>query len=130
MKTSLTALRFVLLFAASALSSHAQLLWTVGLNDNNQPCTAANPCHGGGPTTTFVQENAVINPLPGSPASPPLDRQADNDYYFAGSYTTTIPSVVSLYGDYTPVGLVSTNEEVAERAFADADDDLRYHFNL
>ena len=38
------------------------------------------------------------------------------------------PAIV-LLGTY-PVGLVSANEEAAERAFAGADNDLRYHFNL
>jgi hypothetical protein len=97
----------------------------VGLDDNSHPVG-----DGGGPNATFVQENGVINPLPGVPNSPEVDRQADNDYYFAGDFTTTIPSVVASYGAYTPVGLVSANEEAAERAFAAADNDLRYHFNL
>ena len=99
--------------------------WAVGLDDNDHPAG-----DGGGPNTTFVQENGSINPLPGSPNSLEVPRGADNDYYFAGNYTTTIPSVVAQYGAYTPVGLVSTNEEAAERAFAADDNDLRYHFNL
>jgi hypothetical protein len=105
-------------------------LWTVGLKDNGQPCTAANPCDGGGANATFVQENGSINALPGVPDSPEADRQADNDYYFAGVYTTAIPSVTNIYGDYAPIGVVAANEEAAERAFAGDDNDLRYHFNL
>jgi hypothetical protein len=77
-----------------------------------------------------MQENGGINPLPGSPSNPETDQQSDNDYYFSGEYNTTIPSVVALYGDYVPVGVVLANEEGAERAFAAADNDLRYHFNL
>ena len=77
-----------------------------------------------------MQENGVNNPLPGSPTSPEIDQQADNDYYFAGLYTNVIASSIAFYGGYTPVGLVSANEEAAERAFAGADNDLRYHFNL
>ena len=130
MKIVLAALCSVLLLGASALTSHAQLLWSVGLPDNAWPCTAANPCHGGGPNANFVQENGAINPLPGNPASPAINQRADNDYYFAGEYTTTLPGVVGLYGDYTPVGVVLVNEESAERAFAGDDNDLRYHFNL
>lgn len=99
--------------------------WSVGQDDNDWPRG-----NGGGPNTSFVQENGGINPLPGNPNSPETDQQADNDYYFAGEYTTTIPSVTALYGDYTPAGLVIANEEAAERAFAGADNDLRYHFNL
>ena len=104
--------------------------WTVGLDDDGWPFTAANPGSGGGPNTTFVQENGAINALPGNPANPEADQQSDNDYYFAGSYTTAIDSVIASYGDYTPVGVVLANEEGAERAFAAADNDLRYHFNL
>ncbi len=55
---------------------------------------------------------------------------ADNDYYFAGVYTTVIPGVTNFYGDYTPVDVVAADEEAAERAFAGGDLDLRYHFNL
>ncbi len=105
-------------------------LWTVGLKDNAQPCTAANPCDGGGANATFVQESGSINPLPGVPDSPEVDQQADNDYYFAGVYTTVIPGVTNFYGDYTPVDVVAANEEAVERAFAGGDNDLRFHFNL
>src|SRR5213592_1648746 len=89
-------------------------LLTVGLDDNGWPVG-----DGGGANATFVQENGSINPLPGVPDSPEVDQQADNDYYFAGVYTNVIPSVTIRpeYGDYTPVGVVSTNEEAAERAF-------------
>src|SRR5262249_47023149 len=95
--------------------------WSVGKDDDGWPVG-----DGGGTNTTFVQENGVVNPLPGSPTSPEIDQQADNDYSFAGSYTTVIPG----NGAYTPVGLVPVNEEAAERAFAGADTELRYHFNL
>ncbi|MFO1497683.1 MAG: hypothetical protein U1G07_04700 [Verrucomicrobiota bacterium] len=99
----------------------AVLPWAVGSNDNGWPTG-----NGGGPNTSFVQENGVANPLPGVPNSPEVDQQADNDYYFAGVYT----SVIAGNGNYTPVGEVPVNEEAAERAFAGADNELRYHFNL
>lgn len=95
--------------------------WSVGRNDNAWPAG-----DGGGRSTTFVQENGTINPLPGSPNSPETNQQADNDYYFAGIYSAVIPA----NGNYLPVGDVPRNEEAAERAFAAADNDLRYHFNL
>jgi len=57
-------------------------------------------------------------------------QQADNDYYFAGVYSNVIPANEVNYGSYVPVGIVPRNEEAAERAFAAADNDLRYHFNL
>jgi hypothetical protein len=68
----------------------------------------------GEPTPISCRENGTINPLPGNPNSPAVNQQADNDYYFAGLYSATIASVVSRYGtNYTPVGLVSTNENAA-----------------
>jgi hypothetical protein len=114
-----------LLFLSATLSSHAQVLWTVGLDDNGWPFTAANPGDGGGPNATFVQE-AGVNDLPGNPASPETDQQADDDYYFEGIYNNVIPS----NGDYFPVGLVIANEEAQERAFAGSDLTMRFHFNL
>ncbi len=99
--------------------------WTVGRDDDAWPVG-----NGGGPNTTFVQETGGINPLPGRPNNPEVNQQGDNDYYFAGEYTNIIDSVVAAYGAYTPVGIVLANEEGAERAFAAADNDLRYHFNL
>ena len=119
----------LLLALAAPLTSQAQLLWTVGLNDNGWPFNAANPGNGGGPNTTFVQE-AGVNPPPGNPASPEADTQADDDYYFAGDYSVLPDSVTAFYGAYTPVGILAVNEEAAERAFAGSDNDERYHFNL
>ncbi len=99
----------------------AVIPWSVGMNDNGWPTG-----NGGGRNASFVQENGTTNPLPGDPNSPETNQQADNDYYFAGVYTTVIPG----NGSYEPVGPVQVNEEAAERAFAGADNDLRYHFNL
>lgn len=115
------AVLFCLVFLGTSLSSKAQLLWTVGLDDNGWPVGFL-----GGPDASFVQENGSINPLPGSPFSLSEARGADNDYYFAGEYTKVIPG----NGEYDPVGLVDFDEEAAERAFAAGDLDLRYHFNL
>ena len=124
-RSKILTLLAVVSVAGLTIPSQAQLIWQVGKADGGWPAG-----DGGGTNTTFVQENGNTNPLPGSPASPEIDQQADNDYYFAGSYATAIASVVASYGPYTPVGLVTTNEEAAERAFAGGDIDLRYHFNL
>ena len=97
-----------------------ELPWSVGRDDNGWPAG-----DGGGPSTTFVQESGT-NELPGNPASPEVAQQADDDYYWAGVYST----VIAGNGDYEPVGLVEVNEESAERAWAGTDNDLRYHFNL
>ena len=106
--------------ACLGTTAKAQLLWTVGQDDNGWPAG-----DGGGANATFVQE-AGTNPLPGNPANPEVDQQGDDDYYFAGVFT----SVIAGNGDYVPVGVVAANEESAERAFAGTDNDLRYHFNL
>ena len=112
---------FCLLFLGTSTYSKAELLWTVGLDDNGWPAGFF-----GGEEASFVQENGTINELPGSPFSFSEPMGADNDYYFAGEYTSVIPG----NGDYEPVGLVDFDEEAAERAFAASDLDLRYHFNL
>ena len=120
MKLTLT----LLLLAATPLTGRAQLLWTAGVDDNDWPLGT-----GGGPNASFVQEGGV-NPLPGSPFSTSVAGGADDDYYFAGDYTIPIDSVVSFFGDYTPIGLVELDEEAVERAFAGSDNDKRFHFNL
>ena len=120
-KRLLRAMLICLLFLGTSTYSKAELLWTVGLDDNGWPAGFF-----GGPEASFVQENGTINDLPGSPFSFSEPRGADNDYYFAGEYTNVIPG----NGDYEPVGLVDFDEEAAERAFAAGDLDLRYHFNL
>src|SRR5688500_16351355 len=101
-------------------SIKAQIIWEVGMDDNGWPAG-----DGGGLNATFVQE-AGTNPPPGNPANEEINQQADDDYYFEGVYTELIPT----NGDYEPVGIVSLNEEAAERAFAGTDNDLRYHVNL
>jgi len=110
----------------SGISLRAQVVWQAGKDDGGWPLTGT----AGGPDANFVQENGTTTPLPGSPNSTPVPQGADNDYYFAGTYSQTIPSVVARYGSYTPIGVVAANENSAERAFAGGDLDLRYHFNL
>jgi hypothetical protein len=115
----------IFVLAATTMAAQGALVWQVGMPNDSWPVG-----DGGGPNATFVQEQGVINALPGSPTSPETNLLADNDYYFAGTYTSTIPSVVSMYGAYSPAGIVGANEEAAERAHAGGDLDLRYHFNL
>ena len=95
--------------------------WAVGRDDDGWPTGSA-----AAPNTTFVQENGSINDLPGNPNNREINQQGDNDYYFAGVYN----KVIAANGAYEPVGIVVHNEESAERAFAAADNELRYHFNL
>ena len=114
-------LSLLLALAASTVASQAALVWTVGVNDNAWPLGGV----GGGPNTNFWQETGT-NALPGNPNSPQAHAQSDDDYYFAGTYTT----VIAGNGAYSPVGVVAANEGGAERAWAGTDNDLRYHFNL
>ena len=117
----------LLLVSAIVTTSKGATVWQVGMNDNDWPLGLT----GGGPNTAFLQENGAINAIPGSPITTAIAPQgADNDYYFAGVYTTALPGSTAFYGAYTPVGVVNANEAGAERAFAAADNDLRYHFNL
>ena len=126
-KTPAVLAPLTLLFAAGiSLASHAQIVWQVGADDESWTGTGT----GGGPNTIFVQEAGGINALPGNPNNPAVDQQGDNDYYFAGAYTNTLPNIVTEYGDYAPVGDVPANETSAERAFAGSDNDWRVHFNL
>ena len=106
---------------SSDLVAQAQLIWTVGIDDNAWPVGFA-----GGAEASFVQEGGGVNALPGSPFSISEALGADNDYYFAGQYFTVIPA----NGEYDPVGAVDVDEEAAERAFTDTDLEQRYHFNL
>ena len=113
-------------FAATSLAASGALVWLVGMDDGGWPLTGTT----GGPATNFVQENGVINAIPGSPNSTPVPQGADNDYYFAGTYSVALPGSTSFYGAYAPVGTVAANENSAERAHAAGDNDLRFHFNL
>ncbi|MGK0188066.1 MAG: hypothetical protein ACI9R3_003858 [Verrucomicrobiales bacterium] len=101
-------------------TSQAALVWTVGLPADGWPQDGT----GGGANAVFVQE-AAVNDLPGAPDNPVVNQQGDDDYYFAGVYSTVMDG-----GSYTPIGTVAVNEAGAERAFAGIDNSLRYHFNL
>src|SRR5689334_13745559 len=56
------ALCLLLLFSGALTSSNGAIVWMCGLDDNGWPVG-----DGGGPNTSFLQENATTNPLPGSP---------------------------------------------------------------
>ncbi len=116
-----TILSILLLTLVTASANAVDLVWTVGLPGDGWPQDLGI---GGGPETVFVQE-AGSNDLPGDPESPAADQQSDDDYYFAGDYSTVLDG-----GSYDPVGLVEENEIGAERALTSGDTSLRYHFNL
>ncbi len=123
--------------AVSALAigqSSGAIQWQVGIDNNAQfHVPGPNAGTGGGLQANFIQElaDAIGNaPLPGVPnnAGGPASgagRSVDDDYYFAGVYSTVLDG-----SGYTPVGAVGANEENVERAFTGADPELRFHFNL
>jgi hypothetical protein len=102
----------------SAAPAHAawSTQWQLGAPGRGFPLDGV----GGGPDVDFVQESGSFNPPPGDPDSPPIHQQADDDYYFAGTYPNPVIGV----------GVVLEDEKAMERAFAGIDDDLRIHFNL
>lgn len=114
-------LKSLLFLPFLAVSAQGALVWTVGLPGDGWPQDLGT---GGGAETVFVQE-AGVNDLPGAQDSPVVNQQSDDDYYFAGVYSTVLDG-----GAYSPVGTVAANEVGAERAFAGTDNSLRYHFNL
>jgi hypothetical protein len=98
----------------SAAPAHAawSTQWQLGAPGRGHPVDGI----GGGPDVDFVQEGGT-NPPPGDPDSPSVNQQADDDYYFAGTYPV-------------PIGTVLEDEKAMERAFSLFDNDLRIHFNL
>jgi hypothetical protein len=111
----------VIRFGVTGSDPEGALVWTVGLPGDGWPTNLGT---GGGPETIFVQGGGT-NDLPGNPASSLDAGQTDDDYYFAGVYTTVLDG-----GDYEPVGVVEENEIGAEKAFDGDDLSLRYHFNV
>lgn len=123
---SKTVLLSIAFLTSTSLISHAALAWAAGAPGRGWPIDGI----GGGPETDFLQENGVINALPGAATSGITSGSSDNDYYFAGTYSTALPGNVAVYGSYSPIGTVATDETGAERAYAGGDLDIRYHFNL
>ena len=111
----------VIRFGVTESDPEGALVWTVGLPGDGWPTNLGT---GGGPETIFVQGGGT-NDLPGNPASSLDAGQTNDDYYFAGVYTTVLDG-----GDYEPVGVVEENEIGAEKAFDGDDLSLRYHFNV
>jgi len=124
------------LSALAVGSSQAAVIWNAGRADNLQQYTGA-PANqgpgGGGEDARFIQEAGGQTALPGSATNTGGEgagRDIDDDYYFAGDYSTTIGNA------YVGLGIVGQNEENMERAFthpsagAGGDRNLRYHFNF
>ncbi|MGB0326320.1 MAG: PEP-CTERM sorting domain-containing protein [Akkermansiaceae bacterium] len=111
------------------------ILWSIGADDStqdgegdaalNDPATL----NGVSFSVSGVRESGQ-QPLPGNPAnvggaSGSAARDVDDDYYFAGVYTTVVDG-----GSYTPVGNVPVSESYYDRAFTGGDPNMRWHFNV
>ena len=120
-----------------AIPAKAVVLWSFGADDDAQDGNG-DPLSGLNDPATFngiafnvsgVRETGLQD-LPGNPAnigglSDDADRDIDDDYYFAGVYTTAAGD-----GVYVPVGVVSENESFYDRALTGGDPNMRWHFNL
>ena len=119
-----------------AIPANAAVLWNIGVDDDNQDANGdpanglTDPAYFNG-TDFFVSgvQETGLQDLPGNPANTGGpnggDRDIDDDYYFAGVYTTAAGD-----GVYVPVGVVSENESFYDRALTAGDPNMRWHFNL
>jgi len=128
-------MKHVAILGLLAIPAHGAVLWNIGADDEtqdgegdadlNDPATF----NGVAFTVSGVRESGLQN-LPGNPAnsggaSDDDARDVDDDYYFAGIYTTAAGD-----GGYEPVGIVSANESYYDRALTAGDPNMRWHFNL
>ena len=124
-----------LIFGISIISysASAAVIWNLGIDDDTQDgngdATLNDPATLNGLDffVSGVQESGE-DILPGNPANiggSGGTRDVDDDYYFAGSYTTVVDG-----GDYIPVGEVAANESYYDRALTNGDPNMRWHFNV
>ena len=124
-----------LIFGISLISysASAAVIWNLGIDDDTQDgngdATLNDPATLNGLDffVSGVQESGE-DILPGKPANiggSGGTRDVDDDYYFAGAYTTAAGD-----GDYEPVGIVSENESFYDRALTAGDPNMRWHFNV
>ena len=114
-----------------AIPAHGAVLWSIGADDQAQDGNGdgtlgdAATLNGVGFFASGAQESGQQD-LPGNPANrggSGNTRDIDDDYYFAGVYTTAA-------GDYTPVGNVAVSESYYDRALTNGDPNMRWHFNV
>ena len=114
-----------------AIPAHGAVLWSIGSDDQTQDgngdATLGDlaTLNGVEFNVSGVQEKGQ-DALPGNPANTGGSggtRDIDDDYYFAGVYTTAA-------GDYTPVGNVAVSESYYDRALTNGDPNMRWHFNV
>jgi hypothetical protein len=123
------------LLGSLIVPSPGAILWSIGADDGTQDgegdAALNDPASLNGVpfNVSGVQENGQ-QPLPGNPAntggpSGNPARDIDDDYYFAGVYTTVVDG-----GSYLPVGNVPVSESYYDRAFTGGDPNMRWHFNV
>jgi hypothetical protein len=129
-------IKHVVIIGLLAIPANAAVLWNIGVDDDNQDANGdpanglTDPAYFNG-TDFFVSgvQETGLQDLPGNPANTGGpnggDRDIDDDYYFAGVYTTAAGD-----GVYDPVGVVSENESYYDRALTAGDPNMRWHFNL
>ena len=129
-------IKHVAIIGLLAIPANAAVLWNIGVDDDNQDANGdpanglTDPAYFNG-TDFFVSgvQETGLQDLPGNPANTGGpnggDRDIDDDYYFAGVYTTAAGD-----GVYVPVGVVSENESYYDRALTAGDPNMRWHFNL
>ena len=131
-------MKFYAIFGLLLIPAKAAILWNIGADDGTQDADG-DPASGLNDPASFngtdfnvsgVREFGPQNVLPGNPANAggantANPRDVDDDYYFAGVYTTVVDG-----GNYTPVGDVLENESYYERALTAGDANMRWHFNL
>ena len=114
-----------------AIPAHGAVLWSIGADnqtqDGNGDATLGDAATlNGAPFNVSGVQEKVQDALPGNPANTGGSggtRDIDDDYYFAGVYTTAA-------GDYTPVGNVAVSESYYDRALTNGDPNMRWHFNV
>ena len=123
--------KLAILVGLLVIPAHGAVLWSIGADDQAQDGNGdgtlgdAATLNGVGFFASGAQESGQQD-LPGNPANrggSGNTRDIDDDYYFAGVYTTAA-------GDYTPVGNVPVSESYYDRALTNGDPNMRWHFNV
>ena len=116
-----------------AIPAHGAVLWSIGADDQTQDGNGdatlgdAATLNGAAFFVSGVQEKGQ-DALPGNQANTGGSggtRDIDDDYYFAGVYTTAAGD-----GGYDPVGTVAVSESYYDRALTNGDPNMRWHFNV
>ena len=130
---SIKQIRVIVGMCIFSYSASAAVIWNIGADDQTQDgngdATLGDPAtlNGVDFNVSGVQEKGQ-DALPGNPANTGGSggtRDIDDDYYFAGAYTTAAGD-----GGYDPVGVVLENESYYDRALTNGDPNMRWHFNI